>query len=126
MINVESTYKKFLHAQEIERRESHTAYYSEQSELIFSISSIWEFMREVCVNSIFRDRWYAPPEFLHGFKDNSQLQQESLLRLITAFVQDGNIEKIRTSGKGQFWYLFANAVASFSNYNKYSWTRILK
>lgn len=122
MINVENTFKKFLHAQEIERRESHTAYYSEQSELIFSISSIWEFMREVCVNPIFRDRWYAPTEFLQGFKDNSQLQQESLLRLISAFVQDENIDKIRASGKGQFWYLFANAVASFSNYNNYYWT----
>ena len=122
MINVENAFKKFLHAQEIERRESHTAYYSEQSELIFSISSIWEFMREVCVNAAFRNHWYDPPEFFEGLKDNSELQQESLLRLISAFVQDENIDKIRTTGKGQFWYLFANAVASFSNYNNYYWT----
>jgi hypothetical protein len=55
-------------------------------------------------------------------RDNSELQQESLLRLISAFVQDENIDKILTTGKGQFWYLFANAVASFSNYNYYYWT----
>ena len=47
---VEKAYSDFLRAQEIERWESHTPYYSEGSDLLFSVSSVWEFMREASVN----------------------------------------------------------------------------
>lgn len=119
--SVEKAYGDFLQAQEIERRESHSSYYSRGSDLIFSISSVWQFMREISVNPAFRDRWMCSQGVFDGLKDNSAIQQESLLRLITFFVQDENIDKIKSTGKGQFWYLFANAVASFSNYNNMYW-----
>ncbi len=119
--SVDQAYGDFLHAQEIESRESHSSYYSRGSDLIFGISSVWQFMREICVNPAFRDQWMCSQGVFDGLKDNSALQQESLLRLITFFVQDENIDKIKSTGKGQFWYLFANAVASFSNYNNMYW-----
>jgi len=118
---VEKAYSDFLRAQEIERWESHTPYYSEGSDLLFSVSSVWEFMREASVNRAFSEQWMCSQGFFDGLRDNSAIQQESLLRLITFFVQDENIDKIKSTGKGQFWYLFANAVASFSNYNNMYW-----
>lgn len=39
--------------------------------------------------------------------------------MITLLSTDSRIDEIYRTGKGQTWYLFANAVASFSSYNRY-------
>lgn len=117
---IEDSFAQFLKAQELEKRESRAPYNS-PLDRIFDIKTVWEFMRELSVNPNFRKSWHTASGFFDGLKDNSTIQQEALFRLISAFVQEPNVDAILESGKGQFWYLFANAVASYSNYNNYYW-----
>ena len=114
-------YEQFLRAQELESRERTSPYYTRRAELVSGICSIWDFMREVSVNPGFSDKWYVHPSFFDGLRDNSELQQESLLRLLSSMVLDDNIDEIKATGKGQIWYLFANATASISSYNRFYW-----
>lgn len=115
---IEKLFKRYQQSQEITTHQNRA---SDEHELICSISTAWEFMREICVNPIFRNKWYTSQDLFNGLKDNSVIQQKSLLRLILTVVQDENINEIRSSGKGQVWYLFANAVASYSSYNNFYW-----
>ena len=86
---------------------------------------IWEFMHLITVNVKFSKKWMKLSEpqklLIKDLRDNSPIQQETLLRIITKFLEDENLEKIESGGKGQVWYLFANAVASYSSYNRYYW-----
>lgn len=69
-------------------------------------------MRKACLNPGYSERWLCSEGVWYGLEDNYGMQQEFLLRLITFFVQVENIDKMRTYGKVQIWYLFANALAS--------------
>ncbi len=82
--------------------------------------SIWEFMGKLTTDQDFRIK-FGGPSWLENAKDNSKLQQDTLLNIILAITLDNNIKKIQESGKGQVWYLFANAVASYASYNPYYW-----
>lgn len=82
--------------------------------------SIWEFMGKLTTNQDFRIK-FGKDDFFDNEKDNSRLQQDSLLNIILAITLDVNINRIQEGGKGQVWYLFANAVASFASYNPYYW-----
>jgi hypothetical protein len=82
--------------------------------------SIWEFMGKLTTDQDFRMKFGKATPFEKA-KDNSGLQQDSLLNIILAITLDVNIKQIQESGKGQVWYLFANAVASYASYNPYYW-----
>ncbi len=82
--------------------------------------SIWEFMGKLTTDQDFRIK-FGKDDFFDREKDNSRLQQDSLLNIILAITLDVNINRIQESGKGQVWYLFANAVASYASYNPYYW-----
>jgi hypothetical protein len=66
-------------------------------------------------------------QYLHGLGLNystfakSDLQKEILLDIITHILIDPRIREIERSGKGQVWYLLANAVASYASYNHLYW-----
>lgn len=81
---------------------------------------IWEFMGRLTTDQDFRIQWGITNP-LENVKDNSNLQQDSLLKIILGITLDSNIRKIQKSGKGQVWYLFANAVASYASYNPFYW-----
>jgi hypothetical protein len=82
--------------------------------------SIWEFMGKLTTDQDFRMKFGKATPFEKA-KDNSDLQQDSLLNIILSITLDRNIKKIQASGKGQVWYLFANAVASYASYNPFYW-----
>lgn len=82
--------------------------------------SIWEFMGKLTTDKDFRAKWGVHIHF-DSKKDNSNLQQDSLLNIILGITLDSNIRKIQEGGKGQVMYLFANAVASYASYNPYYW-----
>ncbi|WP_306551934.1 hypothetical protein [Daejeonella sp.] len=82
--------------------------------------SIWEFMGKLTTDKDFRTRWGIANQFENS-KDNSNLQQDSLLNIILGITLDSNIRNIQKSGKGQVWYLYANAVASYASYNPFYW-----
>jgi chromosome segregation and condensation protein ScpB len=101
-------FKSYFAAQKNEAKENH-------------VHDIWEFMHLITVNAKFSKDKMGQTELFNDLRDNSPEQQETLLRIITAFLEDKNLEKIKLEGKGQVWYLFANAVASYSSYNRYYW-----
>ena len=47
--------------------------------------------------------------------------KESLLLIIISFFEKVDLKEIRKTGKGQVWYLLANAIASYCSYNSYYW-----
>jgi hypothetical protein len=86
------------------------------------VHNIREVMRQITVNVDFSKQWMEyQTSLFDGLRDNSPIQQETLLSIITAFLKDNNLKEIEKNGKGQVWYLFANAVASYSSYNRYYW-----
>jgi hypothetical protein len=80
--------------------------------------SIWDFMGKLTTNRDFRMQFGKATPFENA-KDNSDLQQDLLLNIILGITIDRNIRKIQDTGKGQVWYLFANAVASYASYNPF-------
>jgi|SaaInl1SG_22_DNA_1037389.scaffolds.fasta_scaffold00471_4 hypothetical protein len=120
-ISLIESFNRFLKAQEIEEGESSAPYYSRLKDPIFSVQDIWKFMHLVSVNEDFSGKWMGQTLLFKDFRDNSPIQQETLLRIITAFLSDENLDAISSTGKGQVWYLFANAVASYCSYNRYYW-----
>tara|TARA_B110000211_G_scaffold151618_1_gene172453 strand:+ start:2124 stop:2867 length:744 start_codon:yes stop_codon:yes gene_type:complete len=105
---LEKKFESYLAAQKNEAMENH-------------VHDILGFMHLITVNAKFSKDKMGQTSLFEGLKDNSPEQQETLLRIITAFLEDENLEKIKLEGKGQVWYLFANAVASYSSYNRYYW-----
>ena len=105
----------------MKKEELHHLFNSYQTSAYSNSSlSIWEFMGKLTTDQDFRIK-FGGNSLLENGKDNSKLQQDTLLNIILAITLDNNIKKIQESGKGQVWYLFANAVASYASYNPYYW-----
>ena len=82
--------------------------------------TIWDFMGKLTTNRDFRIQ-LGKATLFENAKDNSNLQQDLLLNIIVGITLDSNIKRIQDTGKGQVWYLFANAVASYASYNPFYW-----
>jgi hypothetical protein len=80
---------------------------------------VWEKWYNATVEDLMSHSSNELTKCYDGPQDNSRLQQHFLLKIITLLVTDSRIEEIKGPGKGQTWYLFANAVASYSSYNRY-------
>ena len=111
------SYNKFLKTCDIENYESMSNFYTKNE---YQKLSYFDFLKSISTNEDFRNKWLIDPPSLDNLKDNSRIQQETLLNIILNILNDQNLDKINQHGnKGQVWYLFANAVASYSNYNNY-------
>lgn len=79
----------------------------------------FENYHKICVDGDFRSlcsKYNYPSTYL----ENSEVQKEILLSIILAVLEDPNLDKINQKGKkGQVWYLFGNAVASYSSHNPF-------
>ena len=63
---------------------------------------IWEFMGRLTTDHDFRIKWGITTP-LENVKDNSNLQQDSLLKIILGITLDSNIRKIQKICKGKDW-----------------------
>ena len=80
---------------------------------------IFNYNHKLCVDGDFRyicSEYDYPPRYL----ENSEVQKEILLNIILTVLEDSNLDKINQHGKkGQVWYLFGNAIASYSSHNPF-------
>ena len=79
----------------------------------------FDYNHKLCVDRDFTDicsEYNYPSTYL----ENSEVQKEILLSIILTILEDPNLDKINQKGKkGQVWYLFGNAVASYSLHNPF-------
>lgn len=119
--NLKSSYNNYLKTAKIEELESLSAFYSNTDPISAESTIIFfDFLRHIAVDSSFRDKWFKLQPSFSNLKDNSEIQQESLFKIVLGILSDNNLEILNQRGKkGQVWYLFANAVASYCSYNQY-------
>ena len=120
MINIElnKSFSKFRKENSKELQSILTVNNSNRNLNIENIEFFY-FLHKLSVSSEFRDKWFNISHF-NNIKDNSTIQQSSLLKIIITILEDENLNHFNNRGnKGQVWYLFANAVASYSSHNPY-------
>jgi hypothetical protein len=80
---------------------------------------IYDYYHKLCINSDFRYK-NLKLDYPSTYHENSEIQKEILLNIILTVLEDPNLDKINHNGKkGQVWYLFGNAVASYSSHNPF-------
>ena len=114
---IDKYYHQYLKILSAESFENNSPYYSR--EFYPKVDDIWDFLWLTTIDSDFAGRFFH--DYPNLKQDNSHLQQESLLFVIVSFFEKVDLDKIRKTGKGQIWYLLANAIASYCSYNRYYW-----
>lgn len=117
---IRESFQKYLKVAEIESNESNMPYYINQRNIVPEKVDFFQFIHLISVDKEFRNKWWKTAPLFDGLKDNSLIQQNSLMKIIIGILNDPNLKDLNQHGKkGQVLYLFGNAVASYSNYNHY-------
>jgi|TARA_B110000285_G_scaffold104516_1_gene118976 hypothetical protein len=117
---IRESFQKYLKVAEIESNESNMPYYINQRNIVPEKVDFFQFLHLISVDKEFRNKWWKTAPLFGGLKDNSLIQQDSLMKIIIGILNDPNLKDLNQHGKkGQVLYLFGNAVASYSNYNHY-------
>lgn len=106
--NLKLSYNNYLKTAKIEELESLSAFYSNTDPISAESTIIFfDFLRHIAVDSSFRDKWFKLQPSFSNLKDNSEIQQESLFKIVLGILNDNNLEFLNQRGKkGQVWYLF--------------------
>lgn len=114
------SYESYSKAAKLEGNESNTPYYINNRNIVPVKLEFIQFLHLISVDKEFRKIWWPTAPSFDNLKDNSVMQQESLMKIILGILNDSNLKELNQYGKrGQVLYLFANAVASYSSYNHY-------
>ena len=113
-------YKSYSKTARLESNESNTPYYTNNRNIVPVKIEFEQFLHLISVDKEFRKRWWETAPSFENLNDNSLMQQDSIMKIIIGILKDPNLKELNQYGKrGQVLYLFANAVASYSNYNHY-------
>lgn len=118
--NLETSYKNYTKAKELEYRESTIPYYSRESydRTFFPAQNQLEFVTMCTSDVFFYEKWTTEESHIRTFapkQDESILQKKILEELIFFLITESDFWKLKTNG--QVYYLLNNAIASWSGYN---------
>lgn len=117
---IKKAYESYLKTAKLESNESNTPYYINNRNIVPVKIEFKQFLHLISVDKEFRKTWWETAPSFKNLKDNSLMQQDSLMKIIMGILKDSNLKELNQYGKrGQVLYLFANAVASYSSYNHY-------
>jgi len=117
---IKEAYESYSKVAKLRGNESNTPYYINNRNIVPVKLEFIQFLHLISVDKEFRKIWWPTAPSFDNLKDNSVMQQESLMKIIMGILKDSNLKELNQYGKrGQVLYLFANAVASYSSYNHY-------